>query len=121
MITLVILFYIVKDNTLGYEINPIGLIILYITFPLFIFVTASCFKQSYLGCIGLTTKQYDSILIFQTQQKDEKKTLNQNQEINGEFYTKKLRDQTACDKIKNLCSLLTRSKPYSLVIEFINK
>lgn len=113
------LFHFSKPDNAAFYVNPLSLILLYVSMPAFLFVTSFLYRQTKLVCLGLTTKEYESILLFEKQMKD--KTLDNSSKNSdnfnkGDFYVKKIKSINYLNKLHNLCRFFFNKIPESLVL-----
>lgn len=111
-ILIVLLFYN-SEISAPYYINPIPLIILITILPILIFIFILFCRQTYLVCLGITTKEYESIKIFDEAPKsklikDKKESCNN--------YMSEVMNLSLIDKLKNLFRFLIRKKSESLIL-----
>lgn len=112
------LFYFSKGKDLDYHINPVGLIINYMCVSALLFLLPIFCRQTKLIMLGLTVKQYESILNY-------KKTLIRSTSLQGdllsmntdktECYLKKIEEITIKQKVKNLLNFCRKPIPQSLL------
>jgi hypothetical protein len=126
-ILFIILFLINKggdDDSL--LVNPVPVILIYILGPIFIFESVIFFKQLYIVSLGLSLKQYESILIYKDTLKNKQQIkltekLNKEQQnvqdnnIEGEYYSTFVDKMTFIQRVKNFCRFLTRKRAQSLM------
>lgn len=116
---LLYLFHFSKPENAAFYVNPLSLILLYVSMPAFLFVTSFLYRQTKLVCLRLTTKEYESILLFEKQMKD--KTLDNSSKNSdnfnkGDFYVKKIKTINCLNKLHNLRRFFFNKIPESLVL-----
>lgn len=113
------LFHFSKPENSAFYVNPLSLILLYVSMPTFIFVTSFLYRQTKLVCLGLTTKEYESILLFEKQIKDKNlDSISENSDNfnKSDFYVKKIKTINCLNKLHNLGKFFFNKIPDSLVL-----
>jgi hypothetical protein len=117
------IFYLiwhVKNKDLPNYMNPMSLLFNYISLPLFCFIVANFYKQTYFILCGITTKQYDSILVYKNspERKSIKGSSNLTPKLslNGEIYLKQIEGLSIKNKFKNFINFCVKPKSRSLVV-----
>lgn len=87
-------------------VNGVSLILIYICFPIFIFVFIMMCKDSYIKSLNLTLKQYESINVFETQIKHQmlmdRKTNESKQEEELDLeHIKMIKSLEFCSRFRN--------------------
>jgi hypothetical protein len=104
------IFYFSLPNDAPFYINAVPIIIIYITIHCFLLVFSFFIKQVYLISLGLTTKEYDSIRIFQSGVSDgDLNTLKE-----GRYNLEKITNIGYLKRILNLFSFLIKPISKSL-------
>jgi hypothetical protein len=114
-LSLFVLFIICREND-EMVINPVSLIINYISIPCLIFIVPIFYKQSNLILCGLTVKQYQSILIHKKSINDYELKKNELLDADNRLsYINKLEQISFCGKLKNLKNFILYPIPESLI------
>jgi hypothetical protein len=113
------LFHYSKPESAPFFVNPLSIILLYISIPTFVFVASFFYRQSKLVCLGLTTKEYESIILFEKQMMDkdiDKSSENSDNFKKGNFYMEKVKKLSCVNKFKNFVGFFCKKIPDSLVL-----
>ena len=113
------LFYFSKPGSAPFYVNPFSIILIYICFPCFLFVSSFLFRQTRLVLLGLTTKEFESILLFQKEmatQDLEKSSGNSDNYKKGEIYSNIIKSLSCMKKLKNFVEFFKKEIPGSLVL-----
>ncbi len=117
-LSLYVLFIVCRETN-DIHINPVSLIINYVSIPCLIFIVPILYKQTKLILYGLTVKQYESILRHKkplhVSESKTTESLDASTDIRYTSFINKLERITFCEKLKNLKIFFLNPIPESLL------